>query len=96
MLDGQTLRELRLEAGLTQSEVARRTGLPVTVVSAYERSCRQPSLAAANRIIDAIGFEAHFVRVLDPTSQAEKLMEVLALAEALPYRPRALSKARYS
>lgn len=96
MIDGRTLRELRLEADLTQAEVAQRTGLPVTVVSAYERNCRQPSLAAASRIIEAIGFETHFVRVLDPTSQAEKLVDVLMLAEALPFRPRALAKARYS
>lgn len=96
MLDGHTLRDLRNEAGLTQAEVARRVGIPVTVVSAYERGCRQPSLQAASRIIDAIGFEVRFRRVLDPTLQSKKLVDVLQLAEALPYRPRPLAKARLS
>jgi transcriptional regulator with XRE-family HTH domain len=94
VLDGNTLRDLRIQAGLTQAEVARRVGMPVTVVSAYERGCRQPSLQAASRIIDAIGFEVRFIRVLDPTVQSKKLVDVLALAEALPFRPRPLAKAR--
>jgi len=90
VLDGNTLRDLRIQAGLTQAEVARRVGMPVTVVSAYERGCRQPSLQAASRIIDAIGFEVRFIRVLDPTVQSKKLVDVLAL----PFRPRPLAKAR--
>ena len=48
----------------------------------------------AGRIIEAIGFEARFVRVFDDEVQARKLVEVLTLAEALPYRPRPLAKAR--
>ena len=94
MLTGATLRELRLKAGLTQAEVGRRVGIPATVVSAYECGRRQPSLEVAGRIIEAIGFEARFVRVIDPEVQGRKLVEVLTLAEALPYRPRPLAKAR--
>ena len=94
MLTGATLRELRVKAGLTQAEVGRRVGIPATVVSAYECGRRQPSLEVAGRIIEAIGFEARFVRVLDDEVQRRKLVEVLTLAEALPYRPRPLAKAR--
>lgn len=96
MLAGATLRELRIKAGLTQAEVGRRVGIPATVVSAYECGRRQPSLEVAGRIIEAMGFEARFVRVLDPEVQGRKLVEVLRLAEALPYRPRPLAKARQS
>ncbi len=94
MLTGATLRELRLKAGLTQAEVGRRVGIPATVVSAYECGRRQPSLEVAGRIIEAMGFETRFVRVLDHEVQGRKLVEVLTLADALPYRPRPLAKAR--
>lgn len=94
MLTGATLRELRIKAGLTQAEVGRRVGIPATVVSAYECGRRQPSLEVAGRIIEAMGFEARFVRVLDDEVQARKLEQVLLLAESLPHRPRPLAKAR--
>ncbi len=94
MFDGSTLRDLRTKAGLTQAEVARRVGIPSTVVSAYECGRRQPSLDVVGRMIEALGFEIRFVRRLDPVEQGRKLAEVLRLAEALPYRPRPLAKAR--
>ena len=96
MLSHQSLRDLRLRAGLTQREVARRVGLPDTVLSAYERGRRQPSLDTAGRIIAAIGFDVRFAPRRDPEVQARRLVEVLTLAEALPYRPRPLATARRS
>lgn len=94
MLSGQTLRELRRRASLTQAEVARRVGIPATVVSAYECGRRQPSLETAGRLIDAMGFDVAFRPRLDPEVQGRRLVEVLTLAEALPYRPRPLATAR--
>jgi transcriptional regulator with XRE-family HTH domain len=94
VLSGQTLRELRHRAGLTQAEVARRVGIPATVVSAYECGRRQPSLETAGRLIDAMGFDVTFRTRLDPEVQGRRLVEVLTLAEALPYRPRPLGTAR--
>jgi transcriptional regulator with XRE-family HTH domain len=93
MLDGSTLRDLRQKAGLTQSEVARRVGIPSTVISAYECGRRQPSLEVAGRIIEAMGFDIRFVKTLDHVEQGRKLADVLLLAEALPSRPRPLAKA---
>lgn len=94
MLDGQTLRTLRLRAGRTQAEVAAAVGIPASVLSAYERGRRQPALEIAGRIIDALGYRVDFVRRLDPELQARKLHDVLTLAEQLPYRPRPMATAR--
>lgn len=85
-----------MRAGLTQAQVAERAGVPVTVVSAYECGRREPSYEAASRIIDAMGFSVRFTKKLDPAVQGRRLIEVLALAEALPYRPRPLARARLS
>lgn len=94
MLSTASLRELRRESGLTQAEVARRVGIPATVVSAYECGRRQPSLEMAGRLIEAMGYEVSFCRRLDPEVQARKLVDALELAEALPYRARPLAQAR--
>ena len=94
MLDGATLRDLRRKARLTQAEVARRVGIPSTVISAYECGRRQPSLDVAGRIIEAMGFDIRFVKTLDPVEQGRKLADVLLLAEALPSHRRPLAKAR--
>ena len=94
MITGETLATLRRRTGRTQAEVATAVGIPATVLSAYERGRRQPSLAIASRIIDALGYAVKFEFVLDPAEQARRLREVLELAEALPYEPRPLASAR--
>ena len=47
----------RLKAGLTQAELAERAGVPPTMISAYERDQRQPTLATLARLLRAAGFE---------------------------------------
>lgn len=94
MISGAILRQLRLRTGRTQRDVAAAVGLPATVLSAYERGRRQPGVDIAGRIIRALGFDVRFVPALDPLVQSRRLEEVLRLAEALPYRPRALARAR--
>lgn len=47
----------RLKAGLTQRELAERAGVPVTMISAYERDQRQPTLATLLRLLRAGGFD---------------------------------------
>ena len=94
MISGSTLRRLRLRAGLRQQDVAAAGGIPATVLSAYERGRRQPGLEVAGRIIEALGFRVRFEPLLDPAAQGSKLEDVLALAEALPFRPRPMPVAR--
>ena len=94
MITGETLAMLRHRTGRTQADVAAAVGIPATVLSAYERGRRQPSLAIASRLVDALGYAVKFDFVLDPAEQARRLREVLELAEALPYTPRPLAGAR--
>jgi transcriptional regulator with XRE-family HTH domain len=88
------LRQIRHEAGLTQRELARRAGIPATVLSAYERGRREPGTDAFLALVRAAGFEPAWVRRLDDRRQGQRLAQVLELAEALPYRPRAMPRAR--
>ena len=94
MMTGELLAQLRRRTGRTQAEVAASVGIPASVLSAYERGRRQPSLAIASRVIDALGYSVKFDFVLDPFEQGRRLCEVLQLSEALPYRPRPLASAR--
>jgi transcriptional regulator with XRE-family HTH domain len=94
VLTGATLRALRVRAGLSQRCVADRVGIPASVLSAYERERREPGLLVAGQIIEAIGCRVRIDAALDPQVQAQRLVQVLELAEALPFRPRELARAR--
>jgi predicted nucleotidyltransferase len=55
-VDIQTrLKRARRAAGLTQHEVAERTGIPQSSISAYESGARAPSEDACRRILTAAG-----------------------------------------
>ena len=47
----------RLKAGMSQRELAERAGVPVTMISAYERDQRQPTVATLLRLLRAAGFD---------------------------------------
>ena len=47
----------RLKAGMSQRELAERARVPVTMISAYERDQRQPTLATLLRLLRAAGFD---------------------------------------
>ena len=87
----ELIRELRRDSGLTQAELARRTGLQRSVLSAYEHGHRQPSVAALARIAAAAGVELRLEPRADRavTEHAGRVLsQVLDLAGQLPYRPR--------
>ena len=89
-----TLVRLRRESGLTQAGLARRAGIPATVLSAYENGRREPAAGTLLRIVREAGFEPSYRRLPDPQRCADALAEVLSLAEALPYRPKPLTVPR--
>jgi transcriptional regulator with XRE-family HTH domain len=84
------IREIRDRSGLSQAELARRAGLPRSVVNAYLKGKREPGADALTRLAAAGGFELRLERRRPPVD-AERagkiLVQVLELAEALPYRP---------
>jgi transcriptional regulator with XRE-family HTH domain len=79
-------------SGVTQAELARRAGLPRSVLNAYLKGSREPRADALLRIAAAggvsLGIEERKPPV-DPERASKILNQVLGLAEALPYRPRA-------
>jgi uncharacterized protein len=93
--DDHVARELivhaRRTSGLSQAELARRSGVPQSVLSAYEHGRRQPSVAALARLLRAAGLELE----VSPLSDADALdragkvlIDVLELADRLPSKPR--------
>jgi transcriptional regulator with XRE-family HTH domain len=78
-------------SGLNQAELARRAGLPRSVVNAYVRGTREPGADTLARLAAAGGLELQLAPRKPPVDvdRASKiLVEVLELAEALPFRPR--------
>ena len=47
----------RIKSGLSQRELALRAGIPTSMVSAYERDRRRPTLPTLIRLLKAAGFE---------------------------------------
>jgi transcriptional regulator with XRE-family HTH domain len=95
---GKLIRQIRRESGLKQIELARRSGIPSSVLSAYEHGHRQPAVAALARIAGAVGLQVRVgpvggrVGTLSNEMQLIRagkiLAQVLDLAEQLPYEPR--------
>lgn len=84
--------EILDRSGLRQAELARRAGLPRSVVNAYVRGNREPGADALAHLAAAGGFELQLAPRKPPVDvdRASKiLVQVLELAEALPFRPRA-------
>jgi transcriptional regulator with XRE-family HTH domain len=80
------------QSGLKQAELARRAGIPRSVLNAYLKGHREPGGDALLRIAAAGGVELGVKKrkpPVDPERAGEILIQVLGLAEALPYRPRA-------
>jgi uncharacterized protein len=87
---GELIGEIRRRSGLRQAELARRAGMPRSVVSAYEHGRREPGVAALARLAAAGGLRIELGRVdpVDPVRAGHILSQVLDLAESLPSRRR--------
>jgi transcriptional regulator with XRE-family HTH domain len=57
----------RLKSGLSQRELAERAGVPATMISAYERDRRQPTLGTLLRLLRAAGYDLRLQLVLADT-----------------------------
>ena len=83
---GEELRRARRRAGLSQQELARAAGTSQAAVSAYESGRKSPSVATFDRLLAACDASLEVGRPRLERA-GRHLAEVLALAEALPYRP---------
>src|SRR4051794_7199330 len=79
------------QSGLSQAELARRAGVPRSVLNSYLKGHREPGGDALLRLVAAggatLGLEMRRPPV-DPERASTILNQVLGLAEALPFRPR--------
>jgi transcriptional regulator with XRE-family HTH domain len=85
-------KEIHRRSGLSQAELSRRSGLPRSVVNVYLRGHREPGADTLARLAAAGGLELNLAPRKPPVDveRASKvLVQVLELAEALPFRPRA-------
>lgn len=83
--------EVRSRSELSQAELARRAGLPRSVVNAYLRGHREPGTDTLARLAAAGGFGLALAPRKPPVDverASRILVQVLELAEALPFRPR--------
>jgi transcriptional regulator with XRE-family HTH domain len=80
------------EGGLTQAELARRAGIPRSVLNVYLKGRREPGTDVLMRLAGAAGFNLRLEPRRPPVDQeraSKILVQVLGLAEVLPFRPRA-------
>jgi transcriptional regulator with XRE-family HTH domain len=78
------IREARERAGLTQAELAARSGVAQSTISAYESGRRDPGLKVLSKLLDAAGFRLRIRRRLPtPEEAGRQLYDVLELADTI-------------
>lgn len=89
---GALIREARRRAGITQAELARRSGISRPTVNAYECGRREPGVEALARLLDAVDLRLAVVRPVrypDPEAAGRDLEDLLGLVDAIEVeRPR--------
>ncbi len=72
---------------MTQAQLAARTGVPQSLISAYERGRRQPGADMLLHLLAGTGHELVLQSsVVTSRAAADKLAQVCAMAMALPAR----------
>lgn len=70
----------RLKSGLSQRKLAEKAGVPTTMISAYERDLRQPTLPTLLRLLNAAGFDLRMQLVtLDEHDKVLERSEAIAV-----------------
>jgi transcriptional regulator with XRE-family HTH domain len=88
---GELIADILRTSGLTQAELARRSGLQQSVLSAYAHGHRQPSVAALARIAHVAGLDLAISPLADADALERSgriLVDVLELADRMPSKPR--------
>jgi transcriptional regulator with XRE-family HTH domain len=91
------LREARERAGLTQQQLAERSGIAQSTISAYESGKREPGVDALGRLLRAAGYELTFRRRMpSPEEAGRQLYNVLELADTIRRAKRGRPRSRAS
>jgi transcriptional regulator with XRE-family HTH domain len=80
MKSGALLQEARLRAGLTQQELAERTGRDRAVIARWEQEVVAPSLETLVDLLRACGFDLELILVPYETDRNERLAANLRLS----------------
>lgn len=81
------LRKARRDAGLTQTDLETRSGIPKSAISMYETGARQPGADAFLRLLDAAGCRVTVSRFSDEQlRRAGIFSDLLRFAAELPHR----------
>jgi transcriptional regulator with XRE-family HTH domain len=75
----ELIREARLRAGLTQDELARRSGVQRSVIARWEQGGVQPGFDNMLEVIEACGFDLPLQLVPRETALLERLEKNLLL-----------------
>lgn len=89
---GGRIRHARRAAGLTQEQLAEKTGVTQTTISAIERGVRTPSLALFVDIVNAVGATANEPLSDVVTTKTFSNAEIAKLSELLKDRSSEESK----
>jgi transcriptional regulator with XRE-family HTH domain len=81
------IREARLRAGLTQAELAERTGRDRSVIARWEQGAVAPSVETLLELVRAGGFDLPLLLVTQDTSVDERLRAKPAAHARAPREP---------
>ena len=81
MAGGELIREARLRAGLTQTELSELTGRERSVIARWEQGSISPPIDSLIAIIHACGFDLPFTLMPIDKSADEELREACCAAE---------------
>jgi transcriptional regulator with XRE-family HTH domain len=93
---GRAIRQARTSAGLSQTQLARRSGTSQATISAYEHGAKLPTPETLSRVLGAAGRRLISVPAAAPVyppapeeleRRSRILSQVLDLAERLPFQP---------
>ena len=76
----------RLRSGLSQKKLADRVGVSATMISAYERDLRQPTIPTLVRLLEAAGFELRMH--LEPLDLHDQVLSELEMHRSPEERTR--------
>jgi len=65
-----SIRQIRETAGVTQAELARRLGVPQSLVNRWESPAGRPKVATLQRIADALGLNLTVIFSARPPTEA--------------------------